>query len=106
LEIGTPNYLYIQNRIKSIKGKMSFGYCDYHEEEINEKTFEYKDCWNCYHFKKGHDFLYYDVNEVSEILRVSPSTIRRRIKNGSLKGRLFERQRRLLWVNDPQKNIS
>jgi hypothetical protein len=81
---------------------MSFGYCDYHEEEINEETFEFKGCWNCYHFKEGHDFPYYDVNEASKILRVSPSTIRRRIKNGSLKGRLFKRQR-VSWQNGPPK---
>jgi excisionase family DNA binding protein len=70
-----------------------FGYCDFHEEQIDEKTFEWKGCWKCYHFIEGKKFPYYTVKEVSKMLGISESTVRRWIKSGKLKGRLFEQGR-------------
>jgi excisionase family DNA binding protein len=66
-----------------------FGYCDLHKEPVDEGTYEYKGCWGCYHFHRGKDFPYMSVTEASEELGVSESTIRRWIRKGKLKGRLF-----------------
>jgi hypothetical protein len=70
-----------------------FGYCDFHEEPVDEGTYEYKGCWGCYHFHEGKDFPYMSVMEASKELGVSESTIRRWIKKGKLKGILFEQLR-------------
>jgi hypothetical protein len=80
----------IDNISERIEG---FGYCKYHEEEINESTFEWKGCWKCPYFIKGKNFKYYTVAEVGRILGISESTVRRWIKIGKLKGRLFEQRR-------------
>jgi len=58
-------------------------------EEISEETFEYKGCWNCEYFEYGDNFPYYDVEETSQLIGVSKSTIRRWIKKGKLAGKLF-----------------
>lgn len=58
-------------------------------EEISEETFEYKGCWNCEYFEYGDNFPYYDVEEASQQIGVSKSTIIRWIKAGKLSGRLF-----------------
>jgi hypothetical protein len=71
----------------------NFGYCDLHEEIIDESTFEWKGCWKCFHFKRRKGFHYYTIHEASKILRKSENTIRRWIKIGKLKGRLFEQGR-------------
>jgi hypothetical protein len=78
-----------------------FGYCNYHAELIDETKFEWKDCWACYHFKEGDAFPYIDVEEAVSILKVSPSTIRRWIKIGKLKGRLFVRRKRRPYLSPP-----
>ena len=70
-----------------------FGYCDYHEESIDEGEYEYKGCWGCYHFGMGKGFPYMFVPEASKELGVSESTIRRWIRKGKLRGRLFIQER-------------
>jgi len=70
-----------------------FGYCDFHEEPVDEETYEYKGCWGCYHFHEGKDFPYVSVMEASKELGVSESTVRRWVKKGKLKGRLFVQER-------------
>jgi len=71
----------------------AFGYCDFHEEYINEETYEYKGCWGCFHFWKGEGFPYVTVPEASKELGFSQSTVRRWIRKGILKGRLFTQRR-------------
>jgi len=67
------------------------GYCDYHEEDVDIATFEYKGCWTCRYFSSNSRLV--DIREASEILKVHPNTIRRWIKKGKLEGNLFIRRR-------------
>ena len=53
----------------------------------------YKGCGGCPDFEYSKDFPYYDVEEASEILGKSQSTIRNWIKNGKLKGKLYVKGR-------------
>jgi len=62
-----------------------FGWCDLHDEPINEDTYEWKGCWGCYHFGEGTGFPYASVQEVASELGVSCSTVRRLIKSGNSK---------------------
>jgi len=78
-----------------------FGYCDLHEEYINEETYEYKGCWNCFHFWEGEGFPYVTVPEASKELGFSQSTVRRWIRSGMLKGRLFTQRRRTRFLPAP-----
>ena len=61
----------------------------YKGEDISEEIFEYKGCWNCEYFEYGNKFPYYDVEEASQQIGVSKSTIIRWIKKGKLAGKLF-----------------
>jgi len=61
------------------------GYCEYHEEYIDIEKFEWKGCWTCNHFRKTNKELLY-TSEAAKIANVSPSTIRRWIKEGKIKG--------------------
>ena len=70
------------------------GFCNYHCEDINEETFEFKGCWNCHYLDFSENWLYVDVKEASELLDVSERTIRYWIKNGKVIGRLYIKQRR------------
>ena len=79
------------------------GYCEYHEQEVDEVEFEWKGCWNCHYFQRGEDFPYMDVGEAARELSVSPSTIRRWLRGGKLKGRLFVRGRRVYQLGSPRK---
>lgn len=67
---------------------MGLGYCDYHEEELDESTFEYKGCWTCFHFQQTEN-VYFTVSEVATKNNVSPKTIYRWIKKGILEAQLF-----------------
>jgi excisionase family DNA binding protein len=79
---------------KAKEGKgMDFGYCEYHETQIDENTYRWKGCWGCLYFRRGKDFPYMDINEVSEKLKVSKSTVRRWVKKGKLEGELFRQGR-------------
>jgi excisionase family DNA binding protein len=80
-----------------------FGYCDYHEETVEEETYCWKGCWGCHHFQFGQAFPYTFVTEASEVLKVSASTVRRMIKKGKLEGELFEQQRRNRSLPSPAK---
>jgi len=75
---------------------MAFGYCSHERhcnEEIHVKTFEWKGCWNCYHFSPGDDYDLFDIKEVAESLDVSISRVRSLIRKGELEAELFERSR-------------
>lgn len=79
------------------------GYCDYHERDVLEREFGLKACWNCYHFDGSSDSEYVDVEEAAGQLQKSTSTIRRWLKDGRLKGKLFVRGRRYFNGGSPRK---
>jgi hypothetical protein len=70
-----------------------FGYCDLHEEDMEESEYIYKGCWSCQYFIEGKDFPYVSVFQASKELSVSKSTIRTWLKKGVLRGEVFERER-------------
>ena len=75
---------------------MAFGYCSHERhsnEEIHVSTFEWKGCWNCYHFSPGDEYDLLDIKQVAEILNVSSSKVRSLIRKGELEAELFERGR-------------
>lgn len=80
-----------------------FGYCDLHEREVWEREFEQKGCWNCHHFGYSADFAYVDVQEAAQLLKKSPSTIRRWLKESRLEGKLFVRERPEFQTGSPRK---
>ena len=80
-----------------------FGYCDHHEESVEEGEYLWKGCWGCFHFEFGQGFPYVFVSEAAEELQVSESTIRRLIKKGKLEGELFGQQRRTRSLPAPSK---
>ena len=82
------------------------GYCDHHlhpDMIIDLDTFEWKGCWTCYHFNADDDFPFMDVNDTSNELNISRSTVIRWVKSGKLKGRLFERGRHVDSISPPYK---
>ena len=75
---------------------MAFGYCSHerhYNEEIDISTFEWKGCWNCYHFSPGDEYDLLDIKQMAEILSVSSSKVRSLIRKGELEADLFERGR-------------
>lgn len=75
---------------------MAFGYCSHerhYNEEIDLATFEWKGCWNCYHFNPGDEYDLLDIKQMAEILNVSSSKVRSLIRKGELEADLFERGR-------------
>jgi hypothetical protein len=92
--------MYVDKRLKKEDDmkkdmkKEGFGWCDYHEDYIDEYTYEWKGCWHCHYFTSGRDFPYTFVNELAEEFKVTPQTIRRWIRTGKLKGRLFIQKRK------------
>ncbi len=75
---------------------MAFGYCSHERhsnEEIHVSTFEWKGCWNCYHFNPGDEYDLLDIKQVAEILNVSSSKVRSLIRKCELEAELFERGR-------------
>jgi excisionase family DNA binding protein len=80
---------------KAKEGKeMDFGYCEYHGRQVNENEYRWKGCWGCLHFRRGKDFPYMDVSEVSKRLKVSENTVRKWIKEGKLEGEIFRQGRK------------
>lgn len=79
------------------------GYCEYHDEAIDLNKFEWKGCWSCHYFIPDKNFPFVDVTDAADILGVSRSTIIHWIKNGKLKGRLFERGRHLSFLSPPYR---
>ncbi len=79
------------------------GYCDFHEGKVWEVEFERKGCWNCYHFGYSGSYPYIDVQEAAELLKKSPSTIRKWLKVGRLDGKLFIRERLEFQSGSPKK---
>ncbi len=75
-----------------------FWYCELHERDIYGEEFEWKGCWTCLHFRYAANFPYIDVSIAAEMLGVSKATVRRWVKLGKLKGRLFVKGRRDLNV--------
>ena len=65
------------------------GYCDLHQEPIDQGTFEYKGCWTCWQHFRWKDWIYISTAEAAKQYNVSVKTIHRWIKRGKLKGRLF-----------------
>lgn len=65
------------------------GYCSYHDEPIDQRTFEYKGCWTCFQYFSRKNWFYISVEEAVEHYGVCKSTIYRWIKEGRLKARLF-----------------
>lgn len=65
------------------------GYCELHEEPVDQGTFEYKGCWTCYNHFRWSNWPYIDVRRAAEIFGVCQNTIYRWIKKGKLKARLF-----------------
>ena len=80
-----------------------FGYCDLHEESMEEETYRWKGCWGCQHFEFGQAFPYVFVLEAAEELQVSESTVRRLIKKCKLKGEIFKQQRKTRSLPSPSK---
>jgi len=78
-----------------------FGFCKFHEYEVYEGKFEWKGCWTCGHFVFSPDLPYVTVNDAAKALNVSKATIRRWVKIGKLKGRLYVKRRKDL--NVPKK---
>ncbi len=75
---------------------MAFGYCSHERhcnEEIHVSTFEWKGCWNCFHFNPGDEYDLLDIKQVAEILNVSSSKVHSLIRKGELEAELFERGR-------------
>jgi excisionase family DNA binding protein len=75
---------------------MAFGYCSHerhYNKEIDRSTFEWKGCWNCYHFNPGDEYDLLDIKQMAEILNVSCSKVRSLIRKGELEADLFERGR-------------
>jgi hypothetical protein len=75
---------------------MAFGYCSHerhYNEEIHVSTFEWKGCWNCFHFNPGDEYDLLDIKQVAEILNVSSSKVRSLIRKDELEAELFERGR-------------
>ena len=72
-------------------------------EDVDLVTFKFKGCWGCPYFTEANSFPFYSVREASEILKVSPSTIRRRIGKGKLNAELFEQMRRTTSLPAPKK---
>ena len=92
------------NEIKVMTKEVDgFGWCEYHEEVIEEGTYEYKGCWGCHYFVYGKNFPYYFVKEVAEMFNVTESTVRRWIRQGKLEGILFEQIRYTGWTPAPRK---
>ena len=81
----------------------NFGYCDLHEDSLSEDTYCWKGCWGCWHFSRGKDFPYVDVDEAAQELLVSPSTIRRWLKTGRLSGEVFSQGRPSYGLPSPRK---
>jgi len=82
---------------------ISLGYCDLHEGEVREGEFERKGCWTCDYFGYSADSPYVDVQEAAQLLKKSPSTIKRWLKKGRLEGKLFVRERRVFCGGSPRK---
>lgn len=76
---------------------------EYCGEDVDLLTFEFKGCWGCFYFMEANGFPFYSVIEASEILKVSPSTIRRWIGKGKLNAKLFEQIRRTTSLPAPKK---
>ena len=70
-----------------------FGYCDLHEDTVSEAQYEWKGCWNCYHFSSDTTFPFINVSETALELGKSPSTVVRWLNKGKLQGRLFKQGR-------------
>ena len=82
------------------------GWCDHHlhpDMIVDFDIFEWRGCWTCWHFHPEDDIPFVDVNETSDILNISPSTVIRWVKNGKLDGRLFERGRHETTISPPHK---
>ena len=82
------------------------GLCDHylHEDmDVDLSTFEYKGCWTCGHFHPHDDFPLLDVNETSDMLNISPSTVIQWIKKGKLSGKLFLRGRHEDTISPPYR---
>ena len=77
------------------------GYCNLHDEPVNQGTFEYKGCWTCYQHFSRKNWLYISVEEAAEHYGVCKSTIYRWIKRERLKARLFSMGR--ININVPKK---
>jgi len=54
-----------------------FGWCDFHEESVNEETYSWKGCWGCHYFREGKAYPYIFVAEAVSKFGVSQSTVRR-----------------------------
>lgn len=80
-----------------------FGWCDLHDDQVDENTYEWKGCWGCYHFSQGDGFRFTSVQEAALELQVSCCTVRRWVKNGKLEGRIFEQGRRNRSLPSPRK---
>jgi excisionase family DNA binding protein len=84
-----------------MRDRMDFGYCDYHGESVNEDKYRWKGCWGCHYFRRGKDFPYVFVTEVSKKLGVSESTVRRWIRKNKLEGYLFVQGRHTFTLPSP-----
>ena len=77
------------------------GYCELHEEPVNQRTFEYKGCWTCWNHFRWENWPYIDVRGAAEMYGVCRNTVYGWIKQGKLKARLFVMGRRN--ANVPRK---
>jgi hypothetical protein len=80
-----------------------FGWCDLHGKPVYGDTYEWKGCWGCHHFAEEEGFPYVSVQIAASELGVSCSTVRRWIKSGKLKGRIFEQGRNTGLLPSPRK---
>ncbi len=65
------------------------GYCENHEQQIDQGRFEYGGCWTCHEYFRWENWPYINAKEAAESYGVCVRTVYRWIKQGKLKARLF-----------------
>jgi len=77
----------------------TIGWCNYHEVEVTLGYFEYKGCWNCFHFTKNNNDLLY-VEEVAEELGCSKKTVYRYLRDEKIEALRCERTSHVTGLRD------
>lgn len=82
-----------------------FGWCDLHDELVDEDTYEWKGCWSCYHFSEGNGFPYVSVQEAAWELGCHAALSGSGLRVESLKGEFLSRVDVLVFFPH-QENIT
>ena len=89
------------NKENIFNSNVLIGNCNLKDIGVDLYTFEYKGCWNCYHFEKtNQNFLF--VSEVVEKLGKSKNTIYKYLKENKLIGKKFTRVRSRKQCGSPK----